>query len=106
MIAFGALVGFSLTLERHQQEVLGRLLSGNVTRVLKLLAWVAFLVGYACLVISHGWLLGTVGWFGELTIGALTVVVLITFRPKITIPLALIGLVIGLALVTLDQLRV
>jgi hypothetical protein len=103
LFAFATFVSFSLTMQRHQQELLGRQLGTASTSAFKILSWLGVLVGYACTVLVQGWLIGTVGWIGEIIVGALLVVLLITFNPRIVVRLATPALVVGLVLMMLSR---
>jgi hypothetical protein len=103
LFAFATFVSFSLTMQRHQQQLIGRQLGTTSTRVFKILAWLGVLMGYTCTVLVQGWLVGTVGWIGELIVGALLVVLLITFNPRMVVRLAMPAVLVGLVLMMFSR---
>lgn len=81
-----SLVGFTallLAMPRHQGDWLGRKLSVQVGRALRLSGFAALALAFAVAGASLGWGYGAVVWFGWLTMAAALVVTINTNRERI-----------------------
>lgn len=68
--ALGGFVSIGLSMHRHQEHLLGRLLSERQNLVLRLTGWLLLAIAYGVAVRGFGWGIGSVAWFGHLGAGA------------------------------------
>ncbi|AZR29382.1 DUF3325 domain-containing protein [Xanthomonas vasicola] len=59
-----------LAMDKHQQELRGRLLGAARSRQLRVLGWVLLLLTFGLAVHAQGWGIGPVLWLGTLTAAA------------------------------------
>lgn len=67
LLSFAAL---AQAMERHQEDLYGRLLSARATRTLRVLGWSGLLLGLAVLVQAQGWGMGLVSYSGHTSLAA------------------------------------
>jgi len=67
LLGFAAL---ALTMERHQEDLFGRVLVPTTTRALRVVGWAALLLGLTVVVRAQGWALGLVSYSGHTSLGA------------------------------------
>ncbi|WP_076997482.1 DUF3325 domain-containing protein [Variovorax sp. KK3] len=67
LLGFAAL---SLAMDRHQEDLFGRVLAPQATRMLRAGGWLLLLVALALAVRSAGWSLGLVHYSGHTSVAA------------------------------------
>ncbi len=72
MVGFGSLC---LSMDRHQEDLLGRELPARLRYLLRVLGWVMLALSYFAAVRGFGWTLGSVAWTGHLSLAAAIVVI-------------------------------
>lgn len=71
LLAFALL---ALSMDRHQQDLLGRELPASQSRMLRIGGWLALLASLVMAVAANGWSFGLVSWCGHLSLSAGVVV--------------------------------
>ncbi|PLC49373.1 hypothetical protein CR159_13825 [Pollutimonas subterranea] len=79
VLAFACL---ALAMERHQEDMFGRLLSSRVTKLLRTAGWVLLCGSLAVALRQPLWSMGLVAWFGCLTAGAGVVFIVLMLRDR------------------------
>ncbi|MCL1526125.1 DUF3325 domain-containing protein [Xanthomonas nasturtii] len=87
---FSGFAALCLAMDKHQQDLRGRLLGAARSRQLRVLGWVVVLLTFALAVHAQGWGIGPVLWLGTLT-GAAAVLSLwlLPYRRGAIVPAAL-----------------
>lgn len=88
----------SLAMSRHAREVLQREPSPLQRHLLRAAGWTALTMSLFFAAARAGWAIGTVEWFGMLTAGAASFVLLLTYHPRLAAGVGL-GLPLCAALV-------
>lgn len=76
LLAFSAMFGLCLGLERHYKELRRRTPSVMTCRTLRSLGWLALAASFATCVQAWGWAMGPVGWLGLVSLAGLALVFL------------------------------
>ena len=88
-LSYAGFAALCLSMNRHARDVLKRELA-DIQRLSLRVAGLGFLAASLLLATSRsGWPLGVVEWFGLLTAGAVSFVLLLTYLPRAAIALAL-----------------
>ncbi|MGE8368219.1 DUF3325 domain-containing protein [Cupriavidus sp.] len=90
-LTYSGFTALSQTLDRHYADRHGRGSSPCASERLRLhgLGWAALALALAACVRHEGWPMGTVSWLGTLTLGALLLVLLLSYAPAIAVRAAL-----------------
>jgi len=96
-LTFAGMLGLCAAMERHQSQVLKAQLAPSQTRLLRLIASLLLLAGFAAAVVARGWPIGSVLWVALCGAAAVSVVLLLTFYPRLLPRLALLALAVGAA---------
>ena len=67
LLAFGAL---ALAMDRHQEDIFGRVLAPERVRALRTAGWLAMGAALAWAVREQGWSLGLIAWTGHISAAA------------------------------------
>ena len=70
LICVGAVAALAMATERAQQDVLGRALSPDATRMLRITGWALLFASLAIVVGAQGWGLGLVSYSGHTSVAA------------------------------------
>lgn len=91
LLAYSGMLGLCLGLERHFKQVWGRVPSPTLRRVLRAVGWLALAGSFATSVAAWGWAMGPIGWFGLLSLAGLGLVLLLPYRTRGAVWLAVAG---------------
>lgn len=80
LFALLGMLGLVLGMERHQGDLLKRRLPRQQQRYAAGLGWTALACAYAAAAIAWGPAMGTVLWFGLLSLGAMAVLLTLSWR--------------------------
>lgn len=83
LVFLPALVGFlglALAMDRHQRQLLGHELDVTRTSCMRAGGWAALALSYLLAIMGRGAIMGSVEWFGHLTLAALLVMGFLTLR--------------------------
>jgi hypothetical protein len=96
-LPYAGFTALCLAMERHHEHVFGRRRIPSLRRrVLQITGWLLLAVSLVPCFAVAGWGVGGVLWCGLLTAAALPLAILLAFRPRAVIPLALVSLPLGL----------
>ncbi|WP_420992360.1 DUF3325 domain-containing protein [Cupriavidus sp. 30B13] len=86
-LAFSGFAALSQTLDRHYAERHGRGSAPGAAERMRLhaLGWSALALALLACVAQQGWPVGTVSWIGMLTLGALPLVLLLSYAPALAL---------------------
>lgn len=96
-LTFAGMFGLCAAMERHQSQVLMAQLAPSQARLLRLVAWLLLIAGFAAAVAARSWAIGSVLWVSLCGAAAVCVVLLLTFYPRLLPRLALLALAVGAA---------
>lgn len=91
LLAYSGMLGLCLGLERHFKQVWQRVPSLMLRRVLRVGGWLALLASFAASVAAWGWAMGPIGWFGLISLAGLALVLLLPYRARTAVWLAVAG---------------
>ena len=92
--AFAGFAALSFAMDRHHQQLRGRMPSPGLRLALRLLGYAGLLLALLAAAAHWGWGMGFVAWFGALSMGGFLVVLLLPYAPR---GLAVLGLIALLA---------
>jgi hypothetical protein len=103
LLAASGMLSLCLGLERHYKQLLERVPARLVLQGLRVTGWLALAAGFATCVMTWGWAMGPVGWFGLTSLAGLALVMLSPYALRLLMALMGIGwLLVGLlALISL-----
>ncbi|TRX73695.1 DUF3325 domain-containing protein [Pseudomonas mangiferae] len=96
-LAYAGFCGLCLAMNRHHGDVFGAPPSPRRARLLRLGGWLGVAASWAPCVAHHGITVGSVLWVGLLGAASLSLVLLLPYRPRLSVGLAL-GMPLGGAL--------
>lgn len=91
LLAYGGMLGLCLGMERHYKQVWQRLPGPLLRRALRVGGWLGLLASFATSVVAWGWAMGPIGWCGLISLAGLALVLLLPYRAKGAVWLALMG---------------
>lgn len=91
LLAYSGMLGLCLGLERHYRQVWQGLPGPWLRRLLRLGGWLALLASLAVSVAVWGWAMGPIGGFGLISLAGLGLVMLLPYRAKGAVWLAVGG---------------
>jgi hypothetical protein len=91
LFAFAGFAALCLAMDKHQPELIGSRLTGTNKRLLRCSAIAVFTAAYASAVAVAGWRFGFVEWVGGIMIAALVLTLLIPYRPRWIVRMAVGG---------------
>ena len=83
LFAYAGFVGICASMAKHQPELLGRKLEAPRQKRIRWAGIAGLTAAYACAVTASGWKFGSVEWVGAIMIAALTLTLLIPYRPRL-----------------------
>ena len=92
LLCYAGFTALCLSMPRHHDELLGNKPSARRARHLKLAGWLLLGASLWAAVAANGWSFGLVDWFAVLMGSALVLVLLMPYRPKLTLLLAALSL--------------
>ncbi|MEE1922518.1 DUF3325 domain-containing protein [Pseudomonas sp. 148P] len=92
LLAYSGMLGLCLGLERHYKQVWQRVPGPRLRRALRIGGWLALGGSFAASVVAWGWAMGPIGWFGLMSLAGLGLVLLLPYRAKAAVWLAVVGL--------------
>ncbi|MGO4156215.1 DUF3325 domain-containing protein [Cupriavidus sp. YAF13] len=106
-LTYSGFTALSQTLDRHYADRHGRGAAPSPAARLRLqgLGWAALALALAACVQQQGWPMGSVSWIGTLTLGALVLVLLLSYAPAIAVRAARwAGMLGGCGLLTMGAM--
>lgn len=79
LLAYSGMLGLCLGLERHYKQVWHRPPSRASRHTLRVMGWLMLVASFAVSVQVWGWAMGPVGWFGLISMAALTLALLLPY---------------------------
>nr|WP_315244793.1 efflux RND transporter periplasmic adaptor subunit [uncultured Albidiferax sp.] len=92
LLAYAGFAGLCLAMDRHHAQVWGRDASPRARRGLRGAGWLLLTLALWPCVVAWGATVGVVVWLGFLTAGALLLVGLLPYAPRVAVGLALVAL--------------
>ncbi|MFJ2536927.1 DUF3325 domain-containing protein [Pseudomonas sp. NPDC087614] len=88
LLCYAGFTALCLSMPRHHDELLGHKPSARRRRGLLLAGGLLLCVSFWAAVTANGWSFGLVDWVAVLMISALTLVLLLPYRPRLAMALA------------------
>ncbi|MHA3734888.1 DUF3325 domain-containing protein [Pseudomonas sp. Eth.TT006] len=92
LLCYAGFTALCLSMPRHHDDLLGHKPSAGRARHLKVAGWLLLGASLWAAVVANGWSLGLVDWFAVLMCSALLLVLLMPYRPKLVLALAVLSL--------------
>ena len=73
LLSLAGSASLALAMDRHHRQWRGRPLGDGAGRRLRLVGALGLALSYGCIVADMGWALGSIAWFGLLSLGAAAV---------------------------------
>jgi hypothetical protein len=73
LLSLAGFTSLALAMDRHHRQLRGRPLGDGHGRRLRLVGGLSLALSYGCVVADMGWALGSLAWFGFLSLGAAAV---------------------------------
>lgn len=100
-LCFTVMVLFCLAMSKHREQILDKKISNVVVRFFRPLAWLLLISTAYLSVQLFGWSIGPALLFGALTMALLLLILLLTYRAKIVLKLAIfLSLMASVAILT------
>lgn len=84
LFAYAGFVAICLSMAKHQADTLGRKLTPQEQRRLRIGGGLALGIAYASAVAASGWKFGSVLWIGAIMLAALCLTLILPYRPRWT----------------------
>jgi hypothetical protein len=88
LLCYAGFTALCLSMPRHHDELLGHKPSAARRQALKIAGWLLLCLSLWAAVTVNGWSFGLVDWFAVLMLSALTLVLLLPYRPRLALVLA------------------
>ncbi|MGN4047283.1 DUF3325 domain-containing protein [Pseudomonas sp. SM4] len=88
LLCYAGFTALCLSMPRHHDELLGHKPSAVRRQALKIAGWLLLCLSLWAAVTVNGWSFGLVDWFAVLMLSALTLVLLLPYRPRLALALA------------------
>ncbi|MFP0197285.1 DUF3325 domain-containing protein [Pseudomonas sp. PHC1] len=88
LLCYCAFTALCLAMPRHHEELLGQKPSARRRQGLKLSGWLLLGLSLWAAVARKGWSFGLVDWCAVLMLSALTLVLLLPYRPRLALAMA------------------
>ncbi|KAE9648008.1 DUF3325 domain-containing protein [Pseudomonas sp. PB103] len=88
LLCYAGFTALCLSMPRHHDELLGHKPSALRRQGLKIAGWLLLCLSLWAAVTVNGWSFGLVDWFAVLMLSALTLVLLLPYRPRLALALA------------------
>ena len=89
-LSFTTMALFCLAMEKHQKQVIDTEIPAMITLLLRPLAWTQLTFTAYVGVEIYGWSIGPVVLLGAITIALLVLILLLTYKPKLVLIVAII----------------
>ncbi|GLH31457.1 MULTISPECIES: DUF3325 domain-containing protein [Pseudomonas] len=99
LFAYAGMLGLCQGLERHYKQVWQRACPRPLRVVLRGAGWLALMISLLLCAQAWGWAMAPVAWLAMMSLGAMLLVVLLPYWPRLAVGLA--GLVPGWVLLQL-----
>lgn len=93
-LAYAGLTSLCLAMPRHYRQVSGRHPGLAVRLGFRIVGWLCLAAALASSVAALGWPIGSVAWFGLVSVTSLLLVFLLAYTPRLAAALALLGFVL------------
>lgn len=96
-MSYTGFTGLSLSMQRHQRDVLGRTLSAHWNTVLRITGYVLLFLTYLLCALQSGPSVGVLLWVGVLSAGAILLVAMLASKARLLLvsaPAALIAAIL------------
>ncbi|QEI07123.1 DUF3325 domain-containing protein [Pigmentiphaga aceris] len=84
LVSLGGFVSVCLSMPRHQEDLLARLLPARQSLVLRLTGWCLLAIAYGIATRAFGWGIGSVAWIGHLGAAAALVMISLLIHDRRT----------------------
>lgn len=101
-LSHAGLAGLCLAMSRHQQQVWERVLSPLSTQGVRIGGWLLLAVSFAACLRYWGGAVGPVVWFGLMSFTAASIVLMLSYTPRLLSRCAITAAPIGLVLLFAD----
>lgn len=81
--SYAGMAGLCLAMDRHHGQVWGRDAPATLRRVLRVIGALLLAGGFACCIAAWGGAIGPVAWMGFLSAGAIALVTLLPYAPRV-----------------------
>lgn len=95
LLCYLGFTALSLSMSRHYADMVGGKLAPERRQRLRLLGGLILLLSLWAGVEAGGWSIGLVNWFAALMSSALVLLIALSFRPRLALMLAGLGLLIS-----------
>ena len=84
-LLYCGLAALSMAMDRHYKQVWGEKPTASLRHILRITGWA--LLGVSFWISFQSWErgIGSIAWFGILTVAAFTFILLLTYRPKMAL---------------------
>ncbi|MBK1673677.1 hypothetical protein CKO35_10225 [Ectothiorhodospira shaposhnikovii] len=89
--SYSGLVALALAMDRHHRQIWQRPPSPRARRLLNMVGMTGLGVSFALSVAHAGWSVGPALWLGLLSLTALVIVLLLSYRPRYLVPSSLLA---------------
>lgn len=99
-LAYAGMTGLSLAMPRHYEQVTGRrVLPPSRRYTFRILGWLLLILAAVSCIQAWGAAVGTVIWFGFLTVGGLLIILLLPWLPRLATLIAAGTALVGMLIV-------
>lgn len=91
LLAYSGMLGLCLGVERHFKQVWQRVPGPLLRRGLRLGGWLGLAGSFVASAAAWGWAMGPIGWFGLVSLAGLALVLLLPYRARGAVWLAVAG---------------
>lgn len=95
--AYGGMLALCLGLERYFKQVWQQTPSPRLLMVLRVMGWAGLLLSLLLCAQAWGWPMGSVAWFGMISLGGIVVASLLPYWPRGLIAVLIIGALVSSA---------
>lgn len=95
LLCYLGFTALSLSMSRHYADAVGGTLTPDRRQLLRVLGWLTLLLSVWAGVQAGGWSIGLVQWFAALMGSALVLLIAMSWRPRLALVLAGVGLLIS-----------
>lgn len=103
LLCLAAFVALALSLSRHHRDVFVTALPPGREHALRLVGWVLVALSLVPPIADLGPGIGLASWFAGATLSGLCTALLMTYRPRLTMPAALVSLPLAAAALCLSR---
>lgn len=96
--AYGGMLALCFGVERYFKQVWQQPLSPKLRIVLRTMGWGALILSLLLCAQAWGWPMGSVAWFGMISLGGIVVALLLPYWPRGLIALLIVGVLFSTVL--------